>query len=89
MPKYIRGDQIPAASDLAKKLDALKTELASLMAIARHHGLHADANALCAARDCIGAVSVSLENKARTAFAAARSGEELPTRATGGQQSHD
>ena len=76
--KLIRADQVVHASDLAKELTRTCERLKYLMGVLRHYDLHADANALCAARDTIHEVAGSLETKARAAFVAARAGEELP-----------
>lgn len=76
--KYIKGRQIPVASDIARQLDDLKAKVVALEAQARKAGLVEDASAIDSLREHVYDVSSSLERKAREAYAAARRGEELP-----------
>lgn len=75
---YIKGRQIPVASDIARQLDELKLKVVALEAQARKAGLENDASALSSLREHVYDVSSALERKAREAYAAARRGEELP-----------
>jgi hypothetical protein len=77
-PRYIKGRQIPVASDISRQLDDLKMKVVALEAQARKAGLDDDASALSSLREHVYDVSHNLERKAREAYAAARRGEELP-----------
>jgi predicted transcriptional regulator len=76
--QYIKGRQIPVASDIARQLDDIKMKINELTAQARKAGLNDDANAIDSIREHLYDVSSRLERKARDAYAAARRGEELP-----------
>jgi hypothetical protein len=76
--KYIKGRQIPVASDIARQLDELKLKVVALEVQARKAGLNDDANAIDSLREHVYDVSSKLERKAREAYCAARRGEELP-----------
>lgn len=75
---YIKGHQIPVASDIARRLDELKEKVNELTAQARKAGLNDEASAIDSIREHLYDVSSSLERKAREAYCAARRGEELP-----------
>lgn len=76
--RYIKGRQIPVASDIARQLDDLKVKIYELATQARKAGLNDDANAIDSIREHVYDVSSKLERKARDAYCAARRGEELP-----------